>query len=126
MCVFGSFSGRHLSTVYGRFFAGVFSLELCRIPMEMGAYLLFLSKRLSRKNDAEFHPLGPHKNKRCLRDTVDFLLVGTCMCAGIRLFLMQYFQYSDEAIFQEFLHCVPERARNFLEAEALVLGLPGE
>lgn len=39
---------------------------------------------------------------------------------------VQYFQYSDEAIFQEFLHCVPERARNFLEAEALVLGLPGE
>ena len=39
---------------------------------------------------------------------------------------VQYFQYSDEAIFQEFLHCVPERARNYLEAEALVLGLPGE
>lgn len=38
---------------------------------------------------------------------------------------VQYFQYSDEAIFQEFLHCVPERARNYLEAEALVLGLPG-
>ena len=38
----------------------------------------------------------------------------------------QYFQYSDEAIFQEFLHCVPERARNYLEAKALVLGLPGE
>lgn len=36
---------------------------------------------------------------------------------------VQYFQYSDEAIFQEFLHCVPERARNYLEAEALVLGL---
>lgn len=39
---------------------------------------------------------------------------------------VQYFQYSDEAIFQEFLHCVPERARNYLEAKALVLGLPGE
>lgn len=39
---------------------------------------------------------------------------------------VQYFQYSDEAIFQEFLHCVPERARNYLEAAALVLGLPGE
>ena len=39
---------------------------------------------------------------------------------------VQYFQYSDEAIFQEFLHCVPERARNYLEAEVLVLGLPGE
>lgn len=39
---------------------------------------------------------------------------------------VQYFQYSDEAIFQEFLHCVPERARKYLEAEALVLGLPGE
>lgn len=39
---------------------------------------------------------------------------------------VQYFQYSDEAIFQEFLHCVPEWARNYLEAEALVLGLPGE
>lgn len=39
---------------------------------------------------------------------------------------VQYFQYSDEAIFQEFLHCVPERARNYLEAEALVLDLPGE
>lgn len=39
---------------------------------------------------------------------------------------VQYFQYSDEAVFQEFLHCVPERARNYLEAEALVLGLPGE
>lgn len=39
---------------------------------------------------------------------------------------VQYFQYSDEAIFQEFLHRVPERARNYLEAEALVLGLPGE
>lgn len=38
---------------------------------------------------------------------------------------VQYFQYSDEAIFQEFLHCVPERARNYLEAKALVLGLPG-
>ena len=38
---------------------------------------------------------------------------------------VQYFQYSDEAIFQEFLYCVPERARNYLEAEALVLGLPG-
>ena len=24
---------------------------------------------------------------------------------------VQYFQYSDEAVFQEFLHCVPERAR---------------
>ncbi|MFR7768583.1 MAG: hypothetical protein ACLU0Z_08365 [Oscillospiraceae bacterium] len=39
---------------------------------------------------------------------------------------VQYFQYSDEAIFQEFLHCVPERARNYLEAKAFVLGLPGE
>ena len=39
---------------------------------------------------------------------------------------VQYFQYSDEAVFQEFLHCVPERARNYLEAKALVLGLPGE
>ena len=39
---------------------------------------------------------------------------------------VQYFQYSDEAIFQEFLQCVPERARNYREAEALVLGLPGE
>ena len=39
---------------------------------------------------------------------------------------VQYFQYSDEAIFQELLHCVPERARNYLEAKALVLGLPGE
>lgn len=39
---------------------------------------------------------------------------------------VQYFQYSDETIFQEFLHCVPERARNYLEAKALVLGLPGE
>lgn len=39
---------------------------------------------------------------------------------------VQYFQYSDEAIFQEFLYCVPERARNYLEAKALVLGLPGE
>ncbi len=39
---------------------------------------------------------------------------------------VQYFQYSDEAIFREFLHCVPERARKYLEAEALVLGLPGE
>ena len=39
---------------------------------------------------------------------------------------VQYFQYSDEAIFQEFLHCVPERARNYLEAKALVLGLPRE
>ena len=39
---------------------------------------------------------------------------------------VQYFQYSDETIFQEFLHCVPERARNYLEAKAFVLGLPGE
>ena len=39
---------------------------------------------------------------------------------------VQYFQYSDEAIFQEFLHCVPEQARNYLEAKALVLGLSGE
>lgn len=38
---------------------------------------------------------------------------------------VQYFQYSDEAIFQEFLHCVPERARNYLEAKALVLGRRG-
>lgn len=28
--------------------------------------------------------------------------------------------------FSGVLHCVPERARNYLEAEALVLGLPGE
>lgn len=36
---------------------------------------------------------------------------------------IQYFQYSDDEAFQEFLSCVPEQARNYLEAKAIMLGL---
>lgn len=80
--------------------------EIVQVPINWGTSIaiIYCSTRvLSQKEKENF--FWYHKN--------DFAHV-------------QYFQYSDEAIFQEFLHCVPERARNYLEAEALVLGLPGE
>lgn len=36
---------------------------------------------------------------------------------------VQYFQYSDDEAFQEFLCCVPEQTREYLEAKAIMLGL---
>lgn len=79
--------------------------EIVQVPINWGTSIaiIYCSTRvLSQKEKENF--FWYHKN--------DFAHV-------------QYFQYSDEAIFQEFLHCVPERARNYLEAKALVLGLPG-
>lgn len=39
---------------------------------------------------------------------------------------IQFFQLCDEEAYQEFLSCIPERARNYLEAEMPVHGLTWE
>ena len=39
---------------------------------------------------------------------------------------IQFFQLCDEEAYQEFLSCIPERARNYLVAEMLVHGLTWE
>lgn len=43
-----------------------------------------------------------------------------------RLCAYQFFQLCDEEAYQEFLSCIPERARNYLEAEMPVHGLTWE